>query len=67
MRDVSKLVRTLRFSPVGFSAEVVGFSAGRVEISADLKGFPRTKLVRTWLDLVRDVSKLVRTLRFSPH
>ena len=27
MRDVSKLVRTLRFSPVGLSADVVGFSA----------------------------------------
>ena len=40
VRDVSKLVRTLRFSPVGFSAEVVGFSVGRVEISADLKVFP---------------------------
>ena len=40
MRDVSKLVRTLRFSPVGFSAEVVGFSAEVVGFSADLKVFP---------------------------
>ena len=34
-------MRTLRFSPVGFSAEVVGFSAGWLD------------LVRGWLDLVR--------------
>ena len=38
MRDVSKLVRTLRFSPVGFSAEVVGFSAGVVGFSAGVVG-----------------------------
>ena len=39
MRDVSKLVRTLRFSPVGFSAGVVGFSAGVVGFSAGVVGF----------------------------
>ena len=40
VRDVSKLVRTLRFSPVGFSADMVGFSADVVGFSADLKVFP---------------------------
>ena len=40
VRDVSKLVRSLRFSPVGFSADVVGFGAEVVGFSADRKVFP---------------------------
>ena len=39
MRTWLDLVRTLRFSPVGFSAEVVGFSAEVVGFSAEVVGF----------------------------